>query len=103
MIVLITLMTASLFFLLHMDLFISYIAAAATVSFLLFSFDKLQAVGRRTRVPESSLIISILLGGFMGSFLSMVLFRHKIRKIGFWAFLFISLLCYGAIAYFIYF
>lgn len=52
-------------------------------SFVLYTFDKYKSrVGSR-RTSEKKLFLFSLLGGFVGSSLSMVLFRHKIKKSSF--------------------
>ncbi|MEA3559873.1 MAG: DUF1294 domain-containing protein [Candidatus Thermoplasmatota archaeon] len=102
MAILIVLGTTSFFLLFHTDLFISYMISVSIVSFLLFSLDKLQAKRGGTRIPEASLITITLLGGFIGSFLSMVIFRHKIRKTKFWVLVITALAIYSAIVYFLY-
>jgi len=59
---------------------------ASLVSFLLYTFDKLQAIRTAkniSRVSEVKLLLSTLIGGTVGSIIAMLLFRHKIKKISF--------------------
>lgn len=52
----------------------------------MYAYDKLQALKNLTsiqRVSEIKLLLSSLLGGTIGSIISMVLFRHKIKKASF--------------------
>lgn len=52
----------------------------------MYGYDKLQALKNLTsiqRVSEIKLLLSSLLGGTIGSIISMVLFRHKIKKASF--------------------
>ena len=60
-----------------------YLILISTVSFILYSYDKLQSLKNSkniTRVSENKLLISSLIGGTVGSLLSMFIFRHKIKK-----------------------
>lgn len=93
------LMTSAFFLLLHLDLLLSYLISVSMISFIVFSIDKLQAVRGSTRLPEASLLTITILGGVAGSVLSMILFRHKIRKHSFWLVVIIS----GAVHSFIIF
>ena len=42
--------------------------------------DKIRAMERRFRIPESVLLIIALLGGSAGCIVGMIVFRHKKRK-----------------------
>lgn len=48
--------------------------------FLLFAYDKRQAIHHRWRVPERTLLMGCLLGGAIGGYAAMLLCRHKVRK-----------------------
>ena len=50
---------------------------------MVYSFDKFRARIGASRVSEKNLHLLSLLGGFFGASLSMVLFRHKIKKTSF--------------------
>lgn len=54
-------------------------------AFLRFATDKRAAARGRRRVPERSLHLLELLGGFPGAFLAIVMLRHKNRKPSFLA------------------
>ena len=63
-----------------------YILSISLVSFLLYTYDKLQAIRTSTnisRVSENKLLFFSLIGGTIGSVIAMLLFRHKIKKISF--------------------
>ena len=45
--------------------------------------DKIRAMERRFRIPESVLLIIAVLGGSVGCIAGMIIFRHKKRKIKF--------------------
>jgi len=60
-----------------------YILSMSLVSFLLYAYDKLQAIRTSkniSRVSENKLLFSSLFGGTIGSIIAMLLFRHKIKK-----------------------
>lgn len=62
--------------------------AASVVVFLLMGFDKRRSHRGGRRVPEATLHLFELLGGWPGSLLASRIFRHKTRKrsyrIAFW-------------------
>lgn len=63
-----------------------YIISISMVSFLLYAYDKALALKTHkniSRVSENKLLLSTLIGGTIGSALSMLLFRHKIKKMTF--------------------
>ena len=63
-----------------------YFLLVNIVAFCIYGFDKLQALSNNkniSRVPELKLLLLIVLGGFVGAFISMLLFRHKIKKLSF--------------------
>ena len=45
--------------------------------------DKIRAMERRFRIPESVLLIIAVLGGSIGCIAGMIVFRHKKRKVKF--------------------
>lgn len=58
----------------------AYIAVCCAMSFialLLFGIDKRRAKGGKDRIPELTLLSFAALGGGLGAFLGMQLFRHK--------------------------
>lgn len=64
---------------------LSWIVASSATALALYAIDKAASLGNKRRVPESLLLLLPLLGGFSGSLVGMLLFRHKIRKRSFWA------------------
>lgn len=63
-----------------------YIICISFISFILYAYDKLQALKTSKiiqRVSENRLLFTTLLGGTLGSLLSMFIFRHKIKKASF--------------------
>ena len=49
-------------------------------SFIFMGLDKLFAVLNKRRISENTLIFLTIIGGSIGTTLSMIIFRHKIRK-----------------------
>lgn len=63
-----------------------YVLFINILSFLLYGFDKLQAIRTSkeiSRVPEVRLLSIALIGGSIGAILAMIIFRHKIKKFNF--------------------
>ena len=54
-------------------------------AFAVFGRDKIAAVENWRRVPERQLWWISLTGGVWGGWLAMIVFRHKIAKVGFCA------------------
>ena len=67
-----------------------YLLIVNILSFVVYGLDKLLAIFKFRRVPEVSLFFLGFTGGFIGSILGMILFRHKIRKNKFWI---VNILC----------
>ena len=61
----------------------NYLLIINIISFVLMGIDKIQAIRNKQRISEASLIIISLIGGSIGTILSMIIFKHKIRKIKF--------------------
>lgn len=57
--------------------------ALSLVSFLLYRSDKRRAETGAWRIPESTLHLVEVLGGWPGAFLAQRIFRHKIAKASF--------------------
>ena len=85
-----------------MLLALALLAAANLLAFLVYGFDKRQAVNGGWRVSEGSLILLAILGG-VGAWVGCEVHRHKTRKPSFRAYLLIAvglhlLLVFGVIA-----
>lgn len=57
-----------------------YAGAINVGSFTLFGYDKYQATHKGWRIPEKTLQLSALLGGWIGGMMAMKYFRHKTVK-----------------------
>lgn len=60
-----------------------YLAIWNSWTFILFGIDKYKACHHRFRISENTLLIHAFLGGAVGGFLGMLVFRHKTRHLKF--------------------
>jgi len=61
-----------------------YLIIINIITFILYGIDKFKAKRGMYRISEKNLFILSILGGGIGAFLGMKLFKHKTRKISFW-------------------
>ncbi len=64
-------------------LLLLYFLLINIAAFVLFTFDKYKSRVNASRTPERRLHTLSFLGGVLGASLSMILFRHKIKKSSF--------------------
>ena len=64
---------------------LTYFIIISIISVLVTIYDKAAAGERHTRVPERILLGLGLIGGALAMFITMLLIRHKTRKIKFMA------------------
>ena len=83
--------------------FFYYIALIGTISAILTRYDKIAAIGRKRRIPESSLLWIALLGGALPMYLVMIVIRHKTRHKKFMILLPLMAVLHTAIVCFAYF
>jgi uncharacterized membrane protein YsdA (DUF1294 family) len=62
------------------DILIIVLVVWNAITFLIMGIDKYKACKDRRRIRESTLITMAFLFGSIGTFLGMLVFRHKIRK-----------------------
>jgi len=82
-----------------------YLLIINLFTFGLYLYDKINAIINKktiTRVSEKHLLLFALLGGAIAALLSMILFRHKIKKISFLIKFFIVVIVDIFILYLIY-
>jgi uncharacterized membrane protein YsdA (DUF1294 family) len=60
--------------------YLLWLIVSSVVAFSLYGFDKNQAKRGKDRVPERTLHLCALVGGFMGGWLGRIIFRHKTQK-----------------------
>ena len=78
-----------------MNLILIIYGLASTITFMAFGLDKRAAVRGRSRVPESTLHVMELVGGFPGALLGMHVFRHKRRKMRYFLMTWAIILLHG--------
>ena len=61
-----------------------YLLIINLLTFIAFGIDKRKAIQRTRRIPEKYLLRLAVIGGVVGAWFSMILFRHKIKD---WSFL----------------
>jgi len=64
-------------------LILIYLSAVSLLGFILMGADKKKAVQRQWRIPEKSLFLAAAIGGSIGVFLGMLVFRHKTKHLSF--------------------
>ena len=57
----------------------AYLLLVNLLAFVMYGIDKKRAVQKRFRIPERTLLWMARLGGGIGSWLGIKLFRHKTR------------------------
>lgn len=63
-----------------MEFVIIYLIVINIVTFFLYGSDKKRAKEERWRISERRLLLAAGIGGSLGAFAGMQIFRHKIRK-----------------------
>ena len=61
----------------------SYLAVMTVVGFAIMGIDKRKSIKKTWRIPERTLFLIAFLGGGIGSFLGMYMFRHKTKHSSF--------------------
>ena len=69
----------------------------SVITFVVYGLDKLAARGGRRRLPEKTLQLLALLGGWPGALIGMAVFRHKRRKGSFVAIVWLIALAHVAV------
>ena len=64
-------------------LILLYLLIVNAIAFLLMLVDKQKAKKKLWRIPESTLLLSAVLGGSIGSLAGMYTFRHKTKHLKF--------------------
>lgn len=66
-----------------MKLFLAYLFLMNGITFAVYGMDKAKAKKHAWRIPESTLFILAILGGSVGAWLGMQVFRHKTKHLKF--------------------
>jgi uncharacterized membrane protein YsdA (DUF1294 family) len=64
---------------------VAYVVGLGLITFLTYGYDKLQAKRGGRRVPEPALLLLSVIGGALGGWAGMLIWRHKTNHAGFWA------------------
>ena len=65
------------------ELILLYLIIVNAVAFLLMLMDKAKARKKLWRIPESTLLLSAVMGGSIGALAGMYAFRHKTKHLKF--------------------
>ena len=87
----------------YMEIYLIFVNLS---TFILYGFDKLQAIRTNpniSRVPELNLLFMSLFGGSIGAILSMLIFRHKIKKLSFMLKYFVIIIIQTALLFYFFF
>ena len=63
----------------YIELFIHYTIAIIIISYIAYGVDKLKAKKGWWRIPEATLLMLAVIGGSIGAWCGMMLFRHKTK------------------------
>ena len=63
--------------------YFAVVGILSLVAFIAYGFDKRRAQANGRRVPENTLHLLALFGGWPGALLGQRIFRHKTQKFGF--------------------
>src|SRR3954447_10857992 len=63
---------------------LAYVVGLALSTFLIYGYDKLRAIRGGQRVPEPALLALALIGGALGGWAGMLIWRHKTQRAIFW-------------------
>ena len=64
--------------------------------------DKKRAIKHKYRIKENTIFTFFILGGFLGGFLSMKMFRHKTKKKNFYIIGFLSVILHCLLLTFVF-
>lgn len=57
-----------------------YLVSINIITFIIYGYDKLQAIRNSKRIKEKTLIVLVIFGGHIGAILAMIICHHKINK-----------------------
>lgn len=66
-----------------MKIFIIYLILVNIMSFMMMYIDKNRAINHKRRIPERDLFLFAIIGGSVGTFFGMEIFRHKTKHLKF--------------------
>lgn len=66
-----------------MKVFLAYLVFINILTFAVYGMDKAKAIKHAWRIPEKTLLFLAALGGSVGAWLGMQIFRHKTKHLKF--------------------
>ena len=73
------------------------------LSFIILGVDKYLAIKHKWRISEKALLVSFILGGYLGGGLGMVIWHHKTKKWYFKLWLVVAFIIHFTLLYNFYF
>lgn len=67
----------------YIEFFIYYLLAINIIAFIIYGIDKWKAKKNRWRIPEKTLLLLAAIGGSIGSWVGMMIWRHKTKHLKF--------------------
>lgn len=67
----------------YIEMFIYYIIAVNIITFIVYGVDKLKAKKGWWRIPETTLLLLAAIGGSIGAWCGIMVFRHKTKHLKF--------------------
>lgn len=67
----------------YIEFFIYYLLAINIIAFFIYGIDKWKAKKNRWRIPEKTLLLLAAIGGSIGSWAGMMIWRHKTKHLKF--------------------
>lgn len=67
----------------YIELFIYYILAINVITFIIYGVDKLKAKKGWYRISEATLLLLAAIGGSIGAWCGMMVWRHKTKHLKF--------------------
>jgi len=83
--------------------YIVWLISCSLGTFVIYALDKGAAIVGLLRAPELLLHLAALAGGFVGGWLGMLVWHHKVRKQMFYVVLSAATLVHTAIIYYVFF
>lgn len=83
-------------------IFKNYIIIINVIAFFIYGLDKVLAMIKKARIPESFLLNLSIFGGCFLGLISMYLFHHKVRKNKFVVINIVCIIIYSLLIYYIY-
>ena len=67
-----------------LSVIVAYVLGLGLITFLTYGYDRLQAIRGGRSVPESALRLLSVIGGALGGWAGMLIWRHNTNHASFW-------------------